>query len=196
MTDRPILFSAPMVRALIKGRKTQTRRVLKPQPKSISDKVDAVFRFAPGDRLWVRETFNQSGLAWPNLRQGAGKLHYRADPDHGWQSYWGGWRPSLFMPRWASRLTLLVTEVRVERLQNCSEADALAEGGKEAEHPIDKGLFNHDGGNILYPTALQSYAALWDQINGPGAWAKNPWIVAISFTVHQRNIDQTAGTTE
>lgn len=198
MTDRPILFSAPMVRALIEGRKTQSRRVLKPQPQSGADKVDALFRFCPGDHLWVRETHAFVGSVDP------GWLLYRASgyeaecERHGFDFPYPPesqvrWRPSLYMPRSASRLTLAVTEVRVERLQAISEADARAEG-VSADLSITA-AHNHwcdlGGGDLVTGwDAREVYAGLWNHINGPGAWAENPWVAALTFTVHHRNIDQ------
>jgi hypothetical protein len=135
--------------------------------------------YATGDRLWVREAFAVSGLGWgkkPSQAQ-CGRVHYKADSVHGWQSYWGNWRPSIHMPRWASRQTLIVTDVRVQRLQDISEDDARAEGAKP------------------WTGACQSYvtdfAAIWRAINGPDAWDANPWVAAISFIVQRLNIDET-----
>ncbi len=191
MADRPILFSAPMVRALLEGGKTQTRRALKPQPSWEPATVDGcsfaagwswagLSRFpdaarfceaaaqfvpcAPGDRLWVKEAHSFGTKAYPDCL-------YRAD-DGGYDLRW---RSPIHMPRWASRLTLLVTDVRVQRLQDISEADALAEG---VEH--------HAGSDG--PCA--EFEALWNSINGPDAWAENPWVAAITFEVVHANIDQ------
>ena len=135
MKERPILFSGPMIRALLAGTKTQTRRIVKPQPKNrlvyALDWYDAdgvhpgVKVKCPygrgGDLLWVRETF------FPRLQNTA--AIYRADsPDDGMAEMYGGWKPSIFMPRTLSRLTLEVTNVRAERLHDISEEDAKAEG--------------------------------------------------------------------
>lgn len=214
MTDRPILFSAPMVRALLDGRKTQTRRVMNPQPQGISsaehfsksswsitpesNRCTVDFKapsYATGDRLWVRETFAQSGACWPRIRQGLGRLHYRADPDHGWHDYWGRWRPSIHMPRWASRLTLTVTDVRVQRLQDLSEFDAIAEGCRPyfdhdnpSEHAGPNGTV-HQMAPLRGP--LDDFHRLWDNLNADRApWASNPWVCAVSFAVHKCNIDR------
>ena len=199
MTDRPIIFSAPMVRALLDGRKTQTRRVLNPQPLGIaraeriaprswrifpgSDRCSVEFKapsYAPGDRLYVREAF------CPRLGYPApiAKPHYRADDD---RPEWRGlWKPSIHMPRWASRLTLTVTEVRVQRLQEISAADSIAEGvecetctamGKSACH--GRGCF----------ASYLAYRDLWNSLHGPDAWDANPWVCAVSFTVARGNID-------
>lgn len=221
MTDRPILFSAPMVRALLAGTKTQTRRILKPQ--SIGDVIqygwsrddgahwtDQSFasyrlRIWAGDRLWVRETWQ--GLSFGDyLPTNSSQCEVRyaatdpcADLDAEARGY--PWRPSIFMPRWASRLTLTVTDVRIERLQDISEADARAEGinGIWDGTPFspdptatNKFTVNIGVGNLNAPTAAGVYRMLWEWINGEGSWEANPWVVAYTFTVHAGNIDQIA----
>ncbi len=154
MTDRPILFSGPMIRALLEGRKSQTRRILKPQPPTdmglvgvYAPALTAVFGYVtpdadfkvplrnmPGDRLWVREGWRTLGChdhRQPSQIEAGEAIHYEVDgqaPQWTPRSLGGRRRPSMFMPRWASRLTLIVTDVRVQRLQEISEADALAEG--------------------------------------------------------------------
>ncbi len=153
MTDRPILFSGPMTRALLEGRKTQTRRILKPQPPAdmglvgvYAPALTAVFgyvtpdadfkvplRYMPGDRLWVREAWKPIPKSRPGGYFVPGSPFYGLDAFYqadGNCPLWanGPWKPSIHMPRWASRLTLIITDVRVERLQEISEADALAEG--------------------------------------------------------------------
>lgn len=227
MADRPIIFSAPMVRALLDGRKSQTRRVLrKPSwaqskgwPEGVMNEQDLDGTLSwfcektgclarlpipqPRDRLYVREAFNQSGLAWPSLGKGLGRLHYRADPDHGWQDYWGKWRPSIHMPRWASRLTLTVTDVRMQRLQEISETDAKDEGLATVTKDGNLwkwGIADSDGlpGNDDHgwhwrewevdPRA--AFKRLWNSLHGPDAWDANPWVVAVSFQTHRCNIDQ------
>lgn len=206
MTDRPILFSAPMVCALLAGRKTQTRRIasfIVPAgeqfhvrnahggwfgPASRVPEVAPDFApYALGDRLWVKETW-LSTPAYDDLKPselgGEEPLLYVAD---GATFNWhkadghrrGKTRVSIFMPRWASRITLTVTDVRVERLQDCSEADALAEGIDRIQFP--------EAGDWGWPR--RKYAALWDSINGAGAWEANPWVVAVSFGVRKGNID-------
>lgn len=140
MTDRPIIFSAPMVRALLDGRKTQTRLVLKPDPDTLPQGVRFVARrlfAAPGDRLWVREAW-RSASCYDDLAPSAmsGEEPVRYEEDALWQTWgWGAplrshgrLRQGIHMPRWASRLTLTVTDVRVQRLQEISEDDAVAEG--------------------------------------------------------------------
>lgn len=216
MADRPILFSPPMVRAQLAGTKTQTRRRIDfpgvenvvefvpvghnrktgvPQfemkdanGRHVARPVGKHFiayhwapRFAVGDRLWVREAIDK--VSEP------GDVCYRADFTG--DSRGLGWRPSIHMPRWASRLTLTVTEVRVQRLQDISDADARAEGayiGKRSGRVADSHFAMAVAGEYFH-TARGWYADLWDRINGPGAWAANPWVVALTFTVAQRNID-------
>ena len=179
MTSRPILFSAPMVRALLDGSKTQTRRVLKSQALEwISTPVgfdpqfiaDAENRLSPygqvGDQLWVRETFCDATVGLH------GRVLYRATGDTACK-----WKPSIFMPRAASRITLEITGVRVERLQNITAADALAEGVIQLP----------DGGYSLSDTRHysdspdESYASLWEHLNGEGSWNSNPWVWVIEF---------------
>ncbi|MQV04125.1 hypothetical protein [Sinorhizobium meliloti] len=203
MTDRPILFSAPMVRALLDGRKTQTRRLCKDQPPpgvTIIRKTIRPFGKEPyhaferrtkfgnfggevpvkisrGDRLWVKETHARVGdngddhMACPDLTR---LVYYRADDV---QPELSRWRPSIFMRRQDSRLTLLVTDVRVERLQDISIGDALAEGWPGAVEA-----------NKM--PATKWYRHLWDEINGAGSWDANPWVAAYTFTVIKQNIDQ------
>lgn len=202
MADKPIIFSGPMVNALLAGRKTQTRRILKPQPEfrgGCGDYHDAeewgwededgyhvsVLDIAPngyrrGDRLWVRETFSCDG-------QSDGECLYRAtvDEDTGYYAEEIAeirWRPSIHMPRWASRLTLIVTDVRVQRLQDISEADAMAEG-------VDAVTMN-DVPRQAAMSRRSDFASLWNSIHGPKAWGANPWVCALTFTVHKRNIDR------
>jgi len=158
---RPILFSGPMVRAILSGAKTQTRRVITPQP-------DARLRWgfagwedvhgrplpcrygAPGDLLWMRETWRQGPTA-----TGA---YYRATDDDGTPAV--RWKPSIFMPRALSRITLKLTDVRVERVQDISEADAAAEGVERS-----------------------TFAALWNAINAKRgySWERNPWVWALTL---------------
>ena len=213
MADRPIPFSAPMVRALLDGRKTQTRRVLCAhddgyEPPYVApyetgalavwcDPIDSrVHRFpgaagaAVGDRLWVREAW-RTHKSWdadpPRDVIPAARVWYEADGRDNCDAH-GRLRPARFMPRWASRLTLTVTDVRVQRVQEISEADAEAEGvfRHVAEHSLDK-VFRGDRG----PTAIRYFRELWDSLNaarGHG-WDANPWVAAISFRVHRCNID-------
>lgn len=200
MADRPILFSGPMVRALLDGSKTQTRRVVKWRELNAglnlgfsglraertalgwvleSDTRDSrEWRCKPTpspygqpcDRLWVREAWRVIDVAdcfAPRQITAAHRIWFEADAPH--DGPVGRYRPGMFMPRWASRITLEVTEVRVERLQDISEADAATEG-VSAKHTAD-----------AHYTAREAYAVLWEQINGPGSWDANPWVWVVEF---------------
>ncbi len=204
MADRLIIFSAPMVRALLDGRKTQTRRVLKKPtwaqdagwPERIMDECGLDGRLSwfdrntgclaelpipqPGDRLYVREAWAPlSALTHndPGPTALAANGFYRAD-----ESTIDGeisrWRPSIHMPRWASRLTLHVTDVRVQRLQEISEDDAVAEGCPAQTDDELAGM-----------EARGWFRDLWNSIYGPDAWDANPWVAAITFDVKRGNID-------
>lgn len=234
MKERPILFQGAMVRALLAGTKTQTRRLLKPQPELaiIGDRAaDALRKLqdagiapkgeqprwrwdgcfyprwpnslhdlspygVPGDRLWVRETFKIRDYSCDEEPQEDGHecrdhckqtyVYYRATPRVGYRPkpdgarityldestlltewYERDWRPSIYLPRWASRITLEVTEVRVQRLQEISEEDARAEG-------VDWSMHGRSG--------RDNFRDLWDAINGKRApWSSNPWLWVISF---------------
>lgn len=194
MTDRPIIFSAPMVRALLDGRKTQTRRVLKPSRSitrlgytdpllrldvldgalwwwdGVHERVGASqpYPYATGDRLWVREA-----VCWVS----AWGWRYRADnddlADKRESGEVGRWRSPIHMPRSASRITLTVTDVMVQRLQEISERDARDEGVDHTWPRIGRDAF----------------CDLWNSLHGPDAWDANPWVAALTFTVDRRNID-------
>lgn len=234
MTDRPILFSAPMVQALLYGRKTQTRRVLKlpdaparlgrwqastiggpgvtdnkgqpvaERPCVWHTRTAAVVvpRIMAGDSLYVREAFAYVGTTDPGWL--VHRASYQADcRRHGFDEPFPDeqnvtWKPGIHMPRKISRLTLLVTDVRVEQLHDITERDAIAEGVEyeSADPPFYyvPGIMPHSitgvgleqpGGNH----AVRSYAKLWNHINGAGAWESNPWVSVTTFTVEQRNID-------
>ncbi len=207
--ERPILFSGPMVRALLDGRKTQTRRVIKPQPDSVKnfgravpyrrasppqDMASAKYEVpivcpygAPGDRLWVKETHAIVPRTAYAMSDGVQQTLKPGD-DHDAAVYAAGcerskpgrWRPSIHMPRWASRLTLEITEVRVERLLDCSDADAQAEGLMW----VTPGMWSVDRTlPIIGHDARRVYFELWEHINGAGSSAANPWVWAVSFNV-------------
>lgn len=178
MKERPILFSAPMVRAIVAGTKTQTRRIVKPGVLEdgwpIAYAAERCPYGAPGDRLWVRETWAKAGEVGDDIE-------YRADnPD----PLGARWRPSIHMPRWASRLLLEVTAVRVERLQDISEDDACAEGVQELDGTLDE-LALYARAKKMGECATDSrvwFAELWDSINGTRApWASNPFVWVVSF---------------
>ena len=220
MKTRPILFSGPMVRALLDDRKTQTRRVVKMKshhqieerddgtlwPLMYDGERDADSWMAcpygqPGDRLWVRETWQGPLLqefevdADPDWHT-ASNVHQYQSPKHCEYAADGGakpeytdaddvmhqgWQPSIHMPRWASRIELEVTGVRVERLQGISEADCIAEGCTKNHNGYYWGGPHKAGGLKQMATAKQAYQDLWESINGPGSWEANPWLWAVTF---------------
>lgn len=247
MKERPILFSAPMVNAILEGRKTQTRRVLKVQPPVKKNKVVPLYQVEPepkvtevsfheilkndiphcssffkckspygkiGDRLWVRETWSTVNL------YGEIALAYKADgevtrvvenesfqDEDGLINYddprlekysfaaWaddllaskeGGWKPSIHMPRWASRILLEITNIRVERLNQISRVDAVKEGLHQlpvtGRYVINKGdqYFGRASSN-----PVEVFSWLWEDISGSGSWEKNPWVWVVEFKVIQ-----------
>ena len=197
MTVRPILFSGPMVVALLEGRKTQTRRLVKGTvvddaagvPAAVRIKGDEHVRLPcpygePGDRLWVRETWRP--MSWDRLAPTRGEeIEYAADRAVDDDTDGPRWRPSIFLPRWASRLTLEIRSVRVERLHAITEDDARAEGiDGQAAIPA---RINGKRGSVhcFGPDATRkAFALLWDGINGKRApWASNPWVWCIGFSV-------------
>jgi hypothetical protein len=196
MKERPILFSGSMVRAILKGRKTQTRRIVKPQPERLGvgwkwrknannavsggDETGNALKGwmpsmspygKPGDRLWVRETFLVQPFLWTDSH-GPQPVHYAATTNRAEAEDYTA-KPSIHMPRWASRLTLEITDVRVERLQDISHEDALAEGVDDRDR-MPYGL-------PVLSFAVANYHKLWDKINGPGAWDANPWVWVVEF---------------
>ena len=196
MKERPILFSAPMVRALLAGTKTQTRRPLKqvqirseamPEPEWRS--VHTLCPYGqPGDRLWVRETWRTERhfdhLPPRDLDPAltATPVQYEAGPHADVLD--GKLRPGMFMPRWASRITLEVTGVRVERLQDISEADAIAEGvhaDPRCRQDDDTPGFHRIGPVRDGSFPIARYGALWESLNGLGSWKSNPWVWVLQF---------------
>lgn len=218
MADRPILFNGAMVHAILAGRKTQTRRAIKPQPANDSARHHPIAPYhngsggwnwvlaatghgtgdpfpcpfgAPGDRLWVREAhaiFSAHGQhrgdgkrwgPWGGLpttasQDGEQIAYYREGFD---RSDPGRWRPSIHMPRWASRILLEIIAVRVERLQAINEADAMAEGAE----PI---LVPPDGGSCPY---TEGFRDLWTSTGGD--WAANPWVWVVGFRIAEGPVD-------
>jgi hypothetical protein len=201
MSERPILFSSPMVRAILEGRKTQTRRIVRPSRRVDKLDDDCPLARCPygvvGDRLWVRETWQSGGR-----HAGAPAVYYRADADLEYGPH-GGWRPSIFMPRRLSRITLLLESVRVERLQAITTPDILAEGirypvsvkgcppGKcvpllrvACDYP--PGQYREEGDELTHEALLRAhFAAAWDTLNAKRGfgWASNPWVWALTFSV-------------
>lgn len=232
MKVRPIPFSAPMVQALLEGRKTQARRTIKPSNSLFNGgawlpwarKAETSRHFGwrdatvdvgpspagnlgpylhlpydgpdsdwqgtrhriypdvqPGDLLWVRETYRHIELPphqWDEV--GECEIDYRATPRKIFKGCEVPWRPSIHMPRRDSRLTLRITDVSVERLQDIRGMDALREGVSIPAH------IPHDGADLDY--ACREYRHLWESINGPGSWDANPWVWVISFEVIQKNV--------
>jgi hypothetical protein len=230
MKERPILFSGPMVRAILAGTKTQTRRVVKSPARNMQAAGETVIAYRPpgdpwykdyvwsmrdrggtwgdytherfmhfcpygqpGDRLWVRETWaydlnvdreeTPEMLAWVRSK-GTARINYREDPNTA-QTGCGGaagrWRPSIHMPRWASRITLEVVSVRVERLQDITGEDVVAEGLTVPRCGCEVCA---RGGAMCPADATGAglmFAELWDSINGDGAWALNPWVWVVEF---------------
>lgn len=184
--EHPILFSEPMIQAILEGRKTQTRRIVKPQPEygiescgwSVTQWAQRNHDFGcscvpikcpfghPEEHLWVRET-------WANIDNSEigekSYFEYRADSGNKYPGGWpeelaedprcGRWRPSIHMPRAASRIILEIEDIRAERLQDISPQDARSEGI----------------GNIL------EFIILWEKIHGIGSWNQNPWVWVIQF---------------
>ena len=208
MTDRPIIFSGPMVRALLAGTKTQTRRVLKPQPKrgfkpwqdtdgswlqsGYGERGDDFFDvpYAPGDRLYVREAFYETdkfsrhGLLGHERKPAV----YRADlPADEWRR--AVWKPSIHMPRWASRITLVVTDVKVERVADITKEDAQAEGMPEPYLGDGDPPFEEQAVTV---SRRMQFRNLWNELNAKRGygWDANPWVAAVSFEVHAKNIDE------
>lgn len=229
MKEHPILFSAPMVRALLDGSKTQTRRVVKQNLKRLGDgdwhafdhkginyRVNArhtttgswrnLLQFCPygqiGDQLWVRETFAYGAAVGAEAGYGLDDETYieqmaddkdkkRAVPREFAIANKVGvdevvWTPSIHMPRWASRIQLEITGVRVERLQDISEEDAKAEGVERRiigegwrEYGLDAQTESY--GTPPLVSAQESFHSLWQSINGPGSWEANPWVWVIEF---------------
>ena len=193
MTERPIIMQGSSVRAILDGRKTQTRTAVKlPEPNT--------GEVIPGDLLWVKETWQVATGA----RSGDLGAAVRYREDNSIQACWmpaskplplgltfARWRSPLFMPRWASRLTLRITDVRVQRVQEISEDDAIAEG---AQHypDIPTGILQHSRWSMFEPsstddclgTARHAFGNYWDHIHAKRApWSSNPWVWAISFEV-------------
>ncbi|HGW4611669.1 TPA: hypothetical protein ACNIE9_003004 [Enterobacter chengduensis] len=210
MKERGMIFNGEMVLAILDGRKTQTRRIIKPQPEVtlsgglsgtwlsrplnglLLPKIEDIAIHCPfgvvGDRIWVRETW-----ARYNIDQDRHDIAYRATTPDDWPEE-GRWRPSIHMPRWASRITLEITDVRVERLNSINEHDAIAEGLAEISkdrRTYKYGVPDRDG----YPGTddcgwpwhewerypISAYSKLWESIYGDDSWQANPWVWVIEF---------------
>lgn len=198
MKERGMIFNAEMVRAILDGRKTQTRRIVKlshergmvnPVVRGRNGEISSITcRLAPmlcpfgqpGDRIWVRETWAEAGASAPELKL------YRANyPEHVPSHYENvppideiRWTPSIHMPRWSSRITLEITGVRVERLNDISQEDAQAEGMElTGWRPT---YSDPDSGGEVW-TPYDNFAQLWESIYGEESWQANPWVWAITF---------------
>jgi hypothetical protein len=217
MSEKPILFSAPMVVAILEGRKTQTRRVLKnPEyygcptgdcPHHYQSECNAAMqvqalpdvRIKVGDTLWVREAWRTIGDAPLSECTGPEDISFYATANHVEVAICK-WRPSIHMPRWASRISLKVNNVIIERLQDISEADAIAEGIKTdvwetvipyledpeqaAAHDLGTRVFydpSNDAPDCVKLSAKAAFEGLWTSINGQDSWDANPWVVAYTF---------------
>lgn len=219
MTDRPIVFSTPMVQALLREiakrgtGKTQTRRMIQPQPElldtppmggwhvynrhggaySVPEPEIAQYlkdyltpAWERGDRAWVREGLKRGEA------DGYAVTDYSADDTNVTHSGWQ-WKPKVlagrYMPRWANRITLHVTDVRVMRLQDTSEADAVAEGAMFHDGMgIGHSGWRHDFKDV-HANARSSYARLMDHLHGAGFWDSNPWVYALTFVPELAHID-------
>jgi len=204
VSEKPLLCNAEMVRAILDGIKTNTRRPMDPQPDGKLEVLEGCDDFMlggthgkkrsvwrcpfgkKGDRLWVRECF----AVVPHVTDNGPKHKLKGDGTGvTWRADWNGnpsgfkWKPSIHMPRWASRINLEITDVRVERVQDISEEDAIAEGtdfgvdafGKRFVPPIDKtGLSTHK-------PCKESFKALWESIYGKSSWRLNPWVWVVAF---------------
>ncbi|MCX5876625.1 MAG: hypothetical protein NT087_10115 [Deltaproteobacteria bacterium] len=193
MKERPILFSGPMAQAILEGRKMQTRRIVKgpaqgamnrDDPREEEDGGELWLKQCPfgqpGDRLWVRESWSTLGIFDKQKpsdmdKNYLGTIRYKAD---GAQS--GKLRPSIFMPRWASRIMLEIVSIRVERLQDISKEDAIAEGLERSPEGDEffvktKNMFSRN----MDPR--DTYRALWCAINGYESWGDNSWVWVIEF---------------
>lgn len=193
--ERPILFSASMVRAILSGQKTQTRRILKGSAEykgpynqryvemhKNSDGWSKICPYGqPGDRLWVRETFHTVDGHSAFYRADY-EYNPQGDKDHGIV-----WKPSIHMPRWASRINLEITGVRVERLHEISEADAQAEGVERVVAGVGwRRYCDPDSEEVGVPPcgdARHSFRSLWKFINGDESWNANPWVWVVEFKV-------------
>ncbi len=181
MKEHPIIFSAPMVRAILAGRKTQTRRVVRPQPPAGFDgSIEQYGLYAPGDHLWVREAFANIAIAgYPPT------WFYRADgeelPPYDGRCVDNRWRPSIHMPREAARILLELTAVHIEPLQEISDADANAEG---FETPAT--LYADEPLSEQWPNLR--FAKFWDSLNAERGygWDANPWVWVLTFKVSEK----------
>lgn len=198
--ERPILFSGSMVRGVREDRKTMTRRVVKPQPFDVHGsafmKTTKCPFGQPGDQLYVRETFVADEYMGCRYKADGKQFLIINGEKTKKEFVVKKWTPSIHMPRWASRITLEVTNVSVERLNDISDEDALSEGIREENvivgatcaggmhRELTEDRYFFDGGDEDgYDDAVSAFKALWETINGPGSWAANPWVWVVEFKV-------------
>jgi hypothetical protein len=187
MNQRGIIFSKPMVLALLAGIKTQTRRKLKFQPANETELPNllACPYGQPGDRLWVREawrTLKEYDAMQPGALPHGTPLRYEADQHYNQFEFEPGkLRQGIFMPRWASRIELEITLVRLQLLQDTSQSDAVAEGARTVldNTPEEDYLADEEDEDVLGPIDL--YRAVWESLHGARSWEKNPWIWVVEF---------------
>lgn len=196
--ERPILFSAPMVKVILDGKKTQTRRIVKGQQPNGSEGLHKTYPYhrPDGDWVWcleggmgVSEPFNckygeigERLCVRETFLQDTSGFIYRADGDfEGNARILGGWRPSIFMTRSASRILLEIKNVHIERLQDISEEDAVAEGC------ISTAIVNDAGDDYTGEYAVEAFRSLWESIKGMGSWDLNPWVWVVEFKVLEIN---------
>ena len=202
IVHRPILFSCSMVRALLEGRKTQTRRIMKTPPDTFED-ASSILLACPygkvGERLWVRESHAIYTDAHARDK-GYEVILYRADAAAYWNmhpldhieaefnplrdtcDYEPKWTPSIHMPRWASRITLEIANVRFERIQCITATDAMKEG-LEGRDWVGPAQFTDDKGRTVHGDPVSVFRELWISNNGKDSWESNPRVWVVEFNV-------------
>jgi hypothetical protein len=212
--EKPILFSTPMVQAILEGRKTMTRRIVKPQPllkpgDMLVDMFDITEVKCPygkvGDVLWVREKFttlnclsknkvsHQTLLGWVREHPNENPYIYFADKDVEHDLYM--WKPSIHMPKTAARIWLDITNIRVDRVQDISEEDAIAEGIEGAEGKMGYKYYIDKTAATFHPNI--SFQSLWESINGEDSWNENPWVWVVEFKrIEPKSIESEKDTCE
>lgn len=196
--EQPILFSTPMIQAILDGRKSQTRRICKPQPyPDLDDRLDPIakgilldtlrtVRYKKGMILWVRETWRPKGHNFPI----GFPYEWKATAEEDGVPINEPWKPSIFMPKVACRIKLEITDIRIEMLQDISEEDAIAEGIERVDGGFKSYEIIHGGRHkgeanphsfIPNKAAVTSYRELWESINGFRSWDLNPWVWVIEF---------------
>lgn len=187
----PILFSTPMVQAILEGRKSQTRRVVKDkmlQNATPEDDLEfllltIIYKYKVGDLLWVRETFRPI-----EQEVGSPRFEYKATEAI---NLTDKWKPSIFMPKEACRIFLKVKTIRIERLQEISEEDAIAEGVEKIADYGSTGyrLYTEPEASYSDIDAVYSFESLWHSINGIDSWNKNPYVFVYEFEKIEKPLD-------